>query len=285
MLYVQSFWSKPMFENDLKLEKNSWYSKRTFYYGTALSALLLDKHNPKNTVLITDQMGKRLLLDILNLPYEKVLVELDYLNKYDSGLWALGKIYSYSLMKEPFVHFDFDFFLSSRLPERIENAELCAWVPELGKNYQNTVYRPAMELLLKSYNTFHSKFQYFLDHGFWYAYNAGIIGGSCLSIFKELKEMAFFMVDNNSSSSELNDRFNIILEQYIYAGLAKLYKKEIICLEDDFHFAKFSVNQSLHLLGPGKKVPLSCKEVEEILINEFPEYYNKINCLIQNNEI
>lgn len=285
MLYVQSFWSKPMSDTQLNLKKAGWFNKRALFYGITLSALLLDKHNPNNTVLITDKVGKNILIDIIGLPYNQVIVELDYLNKYNSGLWALGKIFSYSLMEVPFIHFDFDFFLAYKLSDKFESSELCAWIPENSNNHIKEVYNPSIKTIKREFPKLHNKFNYFLEKNYRYAYNAGIIGGNHLEIYKELKEIVFYMVENNRSSVENCNQLNVVLEQYIFGCLAFEANKKVICLEETATFSKFSSQQSTHLLGPSKGIAMNCKEIEEILYSEFPEYYNKINYLLQNNLI
>lgn len=285
MLYVQSLWSKPMFDKQLALKKIGWYNKRIFYYGTVLSALLLDRSNSGNTVLVTDQQGKKLLVDILELPYSNVFVELDAINKYDIGLWALGKIYTYALMKEPFIHFDNDFFMCAKLPDTIEKSELCAWSPEMNKHFVKEVYIPALHLFVKEYKKMHPLFDSFIKKQTIHAYNAGIIGGNYLPIFQEMKEIVFYLVDNNKSSLDKNNQFNIILEQYLYGCLAQHHNKEISCLETSFSRPHLSPRQNVHLLGHIKNEISVCKEVEEVLKEEFPSHYQKVNYLLQRNII
>lgn len=285
MLYIQSLWSKPMLDSQLKLQKSGWFNKKAFYYGTILSALLLEKNNPRNSLLITDRYGKKLLVDKIGLNYNEVIVELDVLNDYNSGFWALGKIYSYNIMKEPFIHFDFDFFLASRLSKNIEESELCAYMPENSSDFLKFTYAPALKLILSVFTNLHDKFNFFNEMNYRFAYNAGIIGGKSLDIFEELKEIAFYIVEKNNASIETSNKLNIILEQYVFGCLAYEYKKEVVCLEETWPPDKFSTEQNVHLLGHIKRSPINCKEIEEVLLSEFPEYYEKINFLLQTNQI
>jgi conserved domain protein len=285
MLYVQSLWSKPLFDEQLALKKIGWLNKRAFYYGVTLSALLLDKYNPNDTLLITDKLGKKLLIDILELPYKDVVIELDCLNNYDAGLWALGKIYSYTIINKPFIHFDNDFFICSRLPNNIEKSELCAWTPEVGRHFEKDVYQPALNNFIKEYKNLHPMVDFFIKEKYLYAYNAGILGGNNFSFFKELKDIVFFLINKNTSVLEKNHTFNIILEQYIFACLAHYYKKEVTCLEENFPPMYFSKKQAMHLLGYYKNEVSNCKDIEDILKIEFVEHYKKINELLRKNII
>ena len=118
-----------------------WYNKRLFVYGSVLSALLLERHYPGDTVFITDRFGKELFVDKLNLNFGEVIVELDELNDLNETFWALGKIYAYARMRERFLHFDQDFFLPQPLQARLMEAPLVAYTSEFSAVKQANIFR------------------------------------------------------------------------------------------------------------------------------------------------
>lgn len=67
-----------------------------------------------------------LLTDTLQLPYSKVYLTHDQLKLIHTDLWALPKIYTYSLQKEPFLHIDGDVFLFHPFDSNLMESELIA---------------------------------------------------------------------------------------------------------------------------------------------------------------
>lgn len=104
MKIIQSLWSKP------SLITGGWSEKTFYYMSWALSCLKL-KEFYNSVELFTDKKGKEFLIDRLQLPYDKVNIVLDDLNEFNSRLWALGKIYTYSIQHEPFIHVDGDVYI------------------------------------------------------------------------------------------------------------------------------------------------------------------------------
>lgn len=297
MKIVQSFWSKPMtLGTDRILRNGGWYNKRLFLYGTTLSILLLNRHYPDKTVFVTDKFGKELFIDKLQLPFGEVIVELDELNFATETLWALGKIHTYSIMREKFIHFDLDFFLRNPLPKNILEAPLVAYTSEFSEKKQYNIYVPHIEKFLRTFPRMEGKIRYFCEHNERKAYNAGIFGGEHLDIFEEMKNIAFDALKKNTSIINNNDCyfFNVIFEQFVFTCLAREKKYNVVCLleEDAVMYSQkytnmkyFSIATSVHLMGEGKYKESSCTTIEHIMFNEFPDYYYRINNLLYENRI
>src|SRR5690606_6540607 len=81
--------------------------------------------------LYTDDYGKKLLIDKLKLPYNRVVLALNDLDSYDTFLWTIGKIYTYMLQQDPFIHVDSDIFIWGRFRNDLETAPLIAQDMEL----------------------------------------------------------------------------------------------------------------------------------------------------------
>src|SRR5450432_369119 len=125
MRAVWSFWSKPFFASNGRV----WREPIHHLLAWGLSHRLARQHYPE-TVLITDNAGKRLLVDQLGLELTHVSTELERLQSVDPGWWALGKLVAYGLQDQPFVHLDTDVFLWKPLPPRLVSAPVFSQCPE-----------------------------------------------------------------------------------------------------------------------------------------------------------
>lgn len=123
MKIIQTFWTghSKIGDNPFDL-KAGWLSCEYHWMSWALSCLQLKKFY-SNIELITDSIGKKILIDTFNLPYSSVSTALENsLDKYPAELWSLAKIFSYSIQKEQFIHVDGDVFLWQSLDDKFENA-------------------------------------------------------------------------------------------------------------------------------------------------------------------
>jgi hypothetical protein len=287
MKVIQSFWSKPFFKENDDLNarfKGGWLNANFFFYSCMLSCLKF-KQNYEEVSLYTDDLGKKLLIDKLEIPYSKVHLELNKLQDYPAELWALGKVLTYSLQEKPFIHVDTDVFIWNRLPVDFLNADLFAQNLE----YNFPKYKEVLEIVLSEFKDItEDLFPIYLKTKNVYAYNAGIIGGSSLDFFKEFKSKVFDIVDANLDKLHLIDIgvFNMVYEQMLGFELAK--QKNL-----DIKFLKFEMNEAftnvmkfhlvplkesyIHTVGYAKKSPEMCEQLKYRLRYEFPEEYDKLN--------
>ena len=98
MKIVQSFWS--CHQTNLLEFSAGWISPEFNFMSWALSCLQLKQFYPEVT-LYTDNTGAKMLIDVLQLPYDKLICDLDTLNSYHPQLWALPKIHTYSKQEAP----------------------------------------------------------------------------------------------------------------------------------------------------------------------------------------
>lgn len=122
---VWSFWSRPFQAR----KGNVWASPIHHLLAWGLSVQTARRHYPE-TVLVTDDAGRRLLVDRLGLPFTHVSTDLERLRSADPGWWALGKLVAYALQDRPFVHVDNDVFLWKPLPASVATAPVFAQCPE-----------------------------------------------------------------------------------------------------------------------------------------------------------
>jgi hypothetical protein len=309
MRIVHSFWSKPMLDDEGKkisnLSYNNWVNKKMFYYSHVLSFILINKYYKGKTTLVTDRFGKSLLVDTLKLEYDKVVVELDCLNFYPSKMWALGKIYTYSLFQEPFIHLDFDFLLSKPFEKSFVEADLVAYMDENDEIRQKG-YSDFVNKYFINYSLSENTKKYFFDYQR-IAYNAGVFGGSKYSLFKELWNLTEEIMNDNQgkihTDLELNKESfsmtNVILEQYLFACLAEEKKIKVKCLHQNdnsaidelkFRFLegnlpKYKVQyfpgQHVHMVGHYKSNIDNAVLIENILKKTSPESFFLVNDLLE----
>jgi hypothetical protein len=314
MKIVQSFWSKPMLDKNDEFIANHnygfWLSKEMFYYTYVLSSLLINKSYKRQSVLVTDKFGKDLLLDKLGLRYNEVIIKLDSLNAYPKQFWALGKIYTYSLLNSPFIHIDFDFLLAKRFDTNFTRGQVVTYMDESDDRRQRA-YRECVNQYFSKYKLPLSIQPYFKNYQY-AGYNAGVCGGNNKEIFKELWNISKEIIENNITLIEKDiyknsssfSMTNVILEQYILACLAHKDKIPVTCLQNnenslpdedlsfwfkDGNYAKYKAiyfpDQHIHMLGEHKSNVDNAILIRDTLNKVSPIHLNLIDDLIKNNSI
>ncbi|MFV8347174.1 DUF6734 family protein [Flavobacterium sp. ZB4P13] len=296
MKIIQSLWVKPSLKkeniNVSDRNRGGWVDKKYNYMSWALSCLQFNKYYNK-VELVTDSLGYDLLINKLELPYTNVDVSLDLLNDYHPDLWALGKIYAYSIQKEPFIHADGDIFVYKKFEDSFENNPLICQNIEKGFDYYNDVFKLIEE-----------NFDYIPDclieskikNNQIIAVNAGLLGGSDLDFFKEYTDEVFRFVDRNVANLDKIDigMFNTVFEQFLFKAIAEKKKVDISCyLENVNHafdgLADFTSlpekGKYIHTVGFYKRIEYIGDLLAHRLLTDYPDYYYKIINLIRTNQI
>ena len=296
MKIVQSFWSKPALKSqDYNISdrgKGGWPHRKYFYMSWALSCLQLKEYY-NNVELITDASGYDILINKLQLPYSSTMVVLDDLNDYHVDLWALGKIYAYSLQVEPFIHADCDVFIWKKFPDRLEKARLLAQNFESGFPHYESIYEQLTSNFLNIPKVI-------LDsqarNGKIFAVNAGILGGNDINFIKAyaLTSIAF-VKQNYDRLSHINiGLFNIIFEQLLFHAMAESQNIEVEYFLQNVHPSYEGIAQFIdaprktsfiHALSTYKKAPMVCDSLEFTLHTMYPTYYYKIINLLHTLQI
>tara|TARA_B100002049_G_scaffold237277_1_gene227534 strand:+ start:13191 stop:13991 length:801 start_codon:yes stop_codon:yes gene_type:complete len=241
--------------------------------------------------LVTDEIGFDLLIKKLKLPYTSIKVELDNLNNYSSRIWAIGKIHSYKIQNEPFIHVDGDSFIWERFDKRIENANLVTQQIDVDNGYYKEAIMNARKydfILPDIIEQDLLKFQTIKSC------NAGIFGGNDIAFIKDYCNLSFEFINNNSSkyNSNFNGAFYALLyEQLLFSCLARKRNKDITYyLNEDLKqtndFLSGDVSNFLnkyksdkrfvHIYSTRKKLLKSCNELENQLELEYPQYYERV---------
>lgn len=287
---IQSFWSKPFFDRLSTAEEHrlegGWPSEKYNYLSWAFSCLQLRKYY-SDVELFTDAFGKSLLIDKLGLPYTHVSTDLDNLKNYRSDLWAIGKVYTYSLQNAPFIHVDGDVFLWDCLPANLFQEPLIA------QNIENEpiMYGELMAMINEKFTCVPEPLKNIditKDHI--YAINAGIIGGRDIDFFKRYTGLIFDFINSNADHLPgINSGlFNCVYEQLLFYSLATMNDVSIACLFPDvttipeytktFRLVGHKTSY-VHTFGVNKKSKFSYTFLDYYMRTLYPDYYDRIEGL------
>ncbi|PKB16142.1 DUF6734 family protein [Flavobacterium sp. 5] len=284
---IQTFWISKDQKNSL-LNKGGFICPEIHFMSWTLSCLQLHKFY-KNVELHTNEAGKKILIDLLGLPYTKVHLSLenDFMHSLLPSMWAYSKIHTYSLQEKPFLHVDGDIFIWKAFDEKLMQSDLIA------QNVESNlpVYKSCITALEKQASFVPSWLN--ISDSENKAYNAGIIGGTNIPFFKEYTRLAIQFYEENKNQFALltkdNNHIHIIPEQYLYYALSTtlnihvaLQNHKIIDLAENT-FAEFvqiekvpHTESYIHLLSDFKKTATNANFVSFVLKKEYPEYWQKI---------
>jgi len=286
MRAVWSFWTKPFEAHDHR----RWLSRRQYLLSWILSFGSISKHYPQ-TALFTDDDGARLLIDQLQLPFVEVSTELNKLAHHDPGFWTMGKLYTYRVQKEPFIHFDNDLFLFKPLPEELASAPVLAQNPE-----PECIYKPeSLEASLSEAGSVWLPAEWV-----WYRVAGSRTGGDCAGIFggnrvdfiKHFSEQAIKLVEHpdNQRGWESLEKFvpMIWVEQYLLPACIDYHRQqasspfhdiEIRYLFDSMSHAFQSDRAEqlgfTHCLGDAKLNKELAARIEARVKRDYPEHYER----------
>lgn len=285
MKIIQSFWSGGL--KDLRYNRG-WLSYEYHWLGWILSCNQLRKFY-NDVELYTDAFGYEILIEKLRLPYTKVHVVLDEMNKYPKDLWAIAKIKTYELQDEPFLHIDGDVFIWNKFPDELMRGGLIAQNLENTTDYYREMWNdiaPHLSLIPQEIYNYHKGLSNL-------GCNMGIIGGNNIEFIQEYTKKSFEFVDNNREAwGDFNlFNFNIFFEQELFYEMSVLQNKPISYLFDevwgDNSYLGLGNFQDvphkrfyLHLLGNFKRRLSICKFLEGYILKEYPEFYLNLKKLI-----
>lgn len=286
MQYLQTFWTGPSNQHHQNLTalKAGWRSCEYHWMSWALSCLQAKKILG-SVSLVTDARGREILVNQLKLPYLNISTALETtLDLYDPRLWALAKIYTYSIQTQPFLHLDGDVFFWQRPSDDFLRSPLIA--QNLDKDLP--MYVEALDQINKHFSFIPQSFQKQSYHkNTIYASNAGLIGGHDLSTIKKYCSQAFEFVERNKDALDklATGNLNFIFEQFLFCQLAAAEGVEISYLNgvvdtpvynDYIKFEDIPYVNIIHPVGGFKKNPQVCDHVAKTLRNDYPEYYYRI---------
>jgi len=291
--YIQTFYVNK--GKDPFRDSFGWSSPEYHLMGWALSCLQLQKLYG-NVKLYANSQAARLLIDTLQLPYSEVNLSLDNLNLIHPDLWALPKVYTYSLQEQPFLHVDGDVFIFEPFNPSLLAGELIAQNVEVAtENSYILAQKEFMRQFAFFPNCIKKDFESEIP---FQACNAGILGGNNVAFFHEYAAMAFEYINKNAEKLEhINvNMFNVFFEQHLFYALAKEKGMKVNVFFDElindngykhlgnFHETPFHRNY-LHLIGGFKRDEFTCIQMAAKLRELYPEYYERIIALFHKKNI
>lgn len=292
MRYIQTLY----FQNKKNpfIDSFGWIKPEYHIMGWALSCLQLNKLYGQ-VELYANSAAAQLLINTLELPYSKLHLEHNNLQLVNENLWALPKLYTYSLQNEEFLHIDGDVFIFNNFPDSLFENQLIAQNIELATEYYLSTQKELMENLKFFPRTVKNDFESAVPIK---AVNAGILGGSNMSFFKEYTNNAFEYINKNIPNLSLInvDRFNVFFEQHLFYCLSKEKSIPISLLfqevtnDNEYKFLgnfheRFCGRDYFHLLGHLKRDEFTCLQMANVLRDLYPECYYKIISLCKKNNI
>ncbi|ASU36311.1 DUF6734 family protein [Mucilaginibacter xinganensis] len=291
MKILQTFWSGPADKANQNLlsTKAGWLSCEYHWMSWALSCLQA-KSVFGDVNLVTDEKGKQILIDQLELPYSTVSVSLEgTLDNYHPALFSLAKIHTYGTQAEPFLHLDGDVFLWQKPDADFMNSRLLA--QNLDKNLE---FYPYTLNQINQHFTFVPPVlqrQHYENKDV-YGSNAGLIGGSDLDFFRWYSREAFDFIDKNKDNlNKVNTgSLNFIFEQYLFCQLAAenripvTYYRPMVddpVFKDYIKFEDHPNVAMVHPVGNFKKYHHVCDHVARTLRSDYPDYYYRIIDLVR----
>lgn len=292
MRIIQTFWTKNFINNNYR---GGWLSDESNLMCWALSCLNAKKYYG-NIELYTDKIGYEILINQFCLPYDKVHIvfdDNDFMSSIPKELWALSKVYTYSLQDEPFIHIDGDFIFWNKI--------------DIEKNILFQNLEIELDFYQDTYDVFTSKknnlkgcnFTKCIDKQFSNsAANLGIFGGFEVSFVKQYANDVLDFVNCNIEHKDLfvkeSKNMNCFLEQYYLYFLCKENDLSFNTIHPDF-FSEPEKNKKMffnvpseynsfnHFLGNSKKLEIVNDFVKRKLLEYYPTYYTKIKACVTNN--
>jgi hypothetical protein len=287
---VWSFWSKPF----LASANGGWANSRAFLCSWILSLETASRHLP-TTSLVTDDAGARLLVDGLRLPFGRVSTALDALADCDPRWRALGKLHTYGLQQEPFVHVDNDVFLWTPLPDRLLVAPVLAQNPD--PIVRRSFYQPEwLEAALRQ-----SGEGWLPEEWTWYrssgrpqrAESCGIFGGRHLDFIRHYARQAERLVRDPANQPawrtlDIGVRSDVLAEQYFLAACVEYHHgrpdSPFRDVEIEHLFTSsagpWSAGEAdrlgyTHLIGGAKRNAAIAERLESRVERDYPDAYER----------
>jgi hypothetical protein len=290
MRAVWSFWTKP-FAGRCGIP---WPSEKHHLLSWILSVETARKHYPQ-TALVTDEEGADLLVDRLGLEFTHVSTELSALSAADPEWWVLGKLWTYRLQREPFIHIDNDVYLWGRLPRQMEAAPVFAQNPEWFPLEPESWYRP------RRYTQALQKFGGWMpEQWLWAAQQSstraiccGILGGNDFAFLRYYADLAIRMIQHPRNRRVwqqvgANSGDNVLFEQYLLAACMDYHRA---CKGSPYEGveARYLFNSMAeafdeeaavrakytHLIGGAKSNASLARSLENRVAREYPKAYER----------
>lgn len=262
------------------------FSSQYYFYLCCILSFKTWHTQGKKMVLVTDTMGKEMLVDFLGLPYDEVNLSLDNFRE-NTHVWGAAKVMAYGQQTEPFLHVDLDTFVTKKLPEYVWESRLLAQSNEYQHHYHSNYYSPIKDKLIYK-DSIIERLDGDHDNTLCRPVNMGVFGGTDLAFIKKYSALSLEFFNMNSKTiGQMNGfMFSIIMEQAYLGDMAQVHDKKIdFLLRESWGVGTKEFQKSAHeigythLIGHSKKNPLLCHLMESKVRDKYPEYYQRIKSL------
>lgn len=291
MRAVWSFWSTPFAASYYK----TWLSERHHLLAWILSTMTARRHYD-TTALYTDDAGARLLLDGIRLEFDHVSTALNALHAHDPGWWALGKLYTYRLQAEPFIHIDNDVFLWRPLSPDPARVPVLAELPDHIWTGRHPYYQPEPfeRTILEGDGWLPLEWQWYRAN--WpeqCAHNCGVLGGTHVEFIQHYATQGIRLMEEPSNraawySTEDKLGHNLLFEQYLLGACIDYHRNhpESPYCDTAISHVFSSLDEALgpdvaerrgytHLVGNAKRNPELADRVEARVARDYPAQYRR----------
>jgi hypothetical protein len=275
MKIVMSLWTKP------GLTKTSkgfwgWKNKEDHWYSWIL-AVNQARRFYSEVELVTDDYGKHVLIDQLDLPFTSFRLDLNNLDDLPTSVWAAGKIVAQRLQDSPYLHLDSDAYMWKPLPDRVHEAPVAIQCYESMDHYKKAhpIFRSSIakgpEILLEPL------------HPENLAGNCGIVGGNDLPFLRVYTQTILDLLFDPENQAAFRTvattiDFNTCYEQYYLTLLAKRRGVRIEPLMSALTPPAREAAEVgfTHLFGRAKYNDKCISDLRERVKSEYPEYASKV---------
>jgi hypothetical protein len=243
-------------------------------------------------MLVTDRKGEKLLIDKLGLPFTHVSTELDRLQNVNPTWWALGKLVSYSMQDQPFMHLDTDVFLWKPLAPQVAEAPVFAQCPEIHGEDLHCHQRDIEQAFAANGCSLPKEWEWerSQENACHREENCGIVGGTNVAFLRYFAQTALDMVlaPRNApawSSLEVKVIYNMMVEQYFLSACIGFHRfhpespyggvriKYLFSSWGDGYDPNCAARVGYtHLMGGAKSHPVVARRLEERMRREDPAY-------------
>ncbi|MBR4266573.1 MAG: helix-turn-helix transcriptional regulator [Bacteroidales bacterium] len=284
--FVQSLYLQPNknpYEDDTE-----WLKPEFKMMSLALSCLQLKKYYG-NIDLYCNYEAADLLSNILQLPYNEINTELSDINIPIKELKIFPKIWTLNRQDSPFLYFDNDVYVFTKISDDILNNKLIVInsEPKPNKTHNtNKILADDLTFIPECLNTFFYKNKCTKN------VNTGIIGGKNFKFYQEYSETALeFIEKNREKINKVNiENFNTIIEQDLFCIYTQKKKVEPEFLTKYYghnagNLCENSHCKYLQLSENYKKDITACTALAAKLREIYPEYYYRIINLFKKKKI
>jgi hypothetical protein len=230
--------------------------------------------------IVTDSAGADFIKQI-GIPADSIIIRLDEINHIRPELWAYGKMATYAMQNEPFLHLDYDVYLLKR-PDAVFDSQVITQNPESVKEYY---YDDRIKFFDANFKNLPEEWKSFRKNKNQIAYNVGIIGGRNFRALRQYAEKGMKMIADNlhlinsmTDKLKVND-FNIVYEQYFLAAYMNYHNVNVDTLIPHMGDNNRAENGYEHFIGSAKGHLPNVKRMERFLFRHFPNVKQKLKGL------